>query len=109
MTAAPTISERVRELRHALRLAQAGFAEMIGVHSMTVSKWERGTDAPPLAEMVRIVLLERGCVALFGARERDTWRDEALVDLDRKLYAQLVLECRLVEAGALVIVAGIEL
>ena len=33
-------------LRNALGLTQAQFASLLGVHSLTVSKWERGLLAP---------------------------------------------------------------
>jgi transcriptional regulator with XRE-family HTH domain len=33
-------------LRQALGLSQAEFAQLFGVHQMTVSKWERGRQAP---------------------------------------------------------------
>jgi putative transcriptional regulator len=37
----------IAKLRHELGLSQAQFAQLFGVHQMTVSKWERGR--PPLA------------------------------------------------------------
>jgi len=36
----------VSALRTALRLTQGQFATLLGVHSLTVSKWERGVLAP---------------------------------------------------------------
>lgn len=36
----------VTALRDALRLTQAQFATLLGVHSLTVSKWERGRLQP---------------------------------------------------------------
>ena len=36
----------IRSLRTALRMTQAQFAQLFGVHSLTVSKWERGLLAP---------------------------------------------------------------
>jgi len=33
----------VRRIRRGLGLTQVGFAKQLGVHPMTVSKWERGT------------------------------------------------------------------
>lgn len=38
--------ERILELRKALGLSQVQFAQLFGVHFMTVSKWERGVIAP---------------------------------------------------------------
>jgi DNA-binding XRE family transcriptional regulator len=39
---------QISELRAALGLSQAEFAQLLGVHHMTVSKWER-PHRPPLA------------------------------------------------------------
>lgn len=34
------------ELRKRMRLTQSQFAQVMGVHSQTVSRWERGTLSP---------------------------------------------------------------
>ena len=36
----------VREWRDGLKLSQSQFARLADVHPMTVSRWERGADAP---------------------------------------------------------------
>lgn len=33
-------------IRNSLNLSQASFGQLLGVHAMTVSKWERGVLAP---------------------------------------------------------------
>ena len=38
--------EQILALRTALGLSQVQFAQLFGVHFMTVSKWERGVVAP---------------------------------------------------------------
>jgi len=38
--------EQIVTLRGALGLSQAEFAQLFGVHQMTVSKWERRLQAP---------------------------------------------------------------
>lgn len=38
--------EQIVTLREALGLSQAEFAQLFGVHQMTVSKWERRREAP---------------------------------------------------------------
>ena len=35
--------DEIRELRDKLRLTQAEFAQQIGVSSITISRWERGS------------------------------------------------------------------
>jgi putative transcriptional regulator len=40
--------QQIAQLRAALGLSQAEFAQLFGVHQMTVSKWER-LHQPPLA------------------------------------------------------------
>ena len=39
--------ERFRRLRRAMGLSQTALAEQLGVHMMTVSKWERGVVGIP--------------------------------------------------------------
>lgn len=39
-------STNIAPLRQALGLSQAEFAQLLGVHAMTVSKWERGIAQP---------------------------------------------------------------
>ena len=39
-------SEQIKELRKHLGLTQTEFAEKIGVHLQTVSRWERGEMIP---------------------------------------------------------------
>ncbi len=39
-------SAEIRDTRQKLRLNQVDFAQIAGVHPITVSKWERGTSAP---------------------------------------------------------------
>lgn len=36
----------IQSIREKLRLTQAQFGQLLGVHSMTVSKWERGVAYP---------------------------------------------------------------
>lgn len=36
----------VQQVREKLRLTQAQFGQLLGVHPMTVSKWERGVAQP---------------------------------------------------------------
>ena len=47
-------SHKALETRRALGLSQAEFASLLGVHSMTVSKWERG-EAVPSAHQVALI------------------------------------------------------
>ncbi|MCB9760761.1 MAG: helix-turn-helix domain-containing protein [Alphaproteobacteria bacterium] len=37
---------QIRELRISLGFTQGQFAQLLGVHSLTVSKWERGLLSP---------------------------------------------------------------
>jgi len=39
-------AQQISDLRKKLKLSQAEFGNLFGVHSMTVSKWERGLLAP---------------------------------------------------------------
>jgi DNA-binding transcriptional regulator YiaG len=44
-------AKTVRRIRKGLKLTQAGLAARLGVHRLTVSKWERGQHpVPPMAE-----------------------------------------------------------
>ena len=39
-------AQQIAELRQRLGLSQVQLAQLLGVHSLTVSKWERGLLAP---------------------------------------------------------------
>lgn len=39
-------ADEIRAIRNDLGLSQAKFAELLGVHPVTVSKWERGVLSP---------------------------------------------------------------
>lgn len=39
-------SEELKTVREALRLTQSQLAQLLGVHEITISKWERGHGKP---------------------------------------------------------------
>ena len=47
--------ERLKELRAELQLSQGDLAEILDVHLMTVSRWERGINSPSLRDIVNMV------------------------------------------------------
>lgn len=51
---------QVSLLRHHLALTQRAFAELLGVHPMTVSKWERGQLSPRPGARERLERLQQG-------------------------------------------------
>jgi hypothetical protein len=53
-----------RLLRERLELTQAELAYMLGVHAMTVSKWERGTAHPSPYNMQQLGLLALGAARM---------------------------------------------
>ncbi len=55
--------ESLRNLRKRLRLSQAELGQLVGVHAMTVSKWERGVLEP---NPYQLALLERFTLAPVG-------------------------------------------
>lgn len=71
-----------RMARGRLGLTQGDFAQLLGIHSMTVSKWERGTakptayqfdtmqhlaaHEPPIALNVERLMMERGPVVALA-------------------------------------------
>lgn len=48
--------QAIRALRTTLRLSQVEFAQLVGAHPMTVSKWERGVLEP---KPFQVALLEQ--------------------------------------------------
>jgi transcriptional regulator with XRE-family HTH domain len=48
----PMTSEQIAQLRKDLGLSQVDFAQLLGVHFMTVSKWERGESVPTSYQLV---------------------------------------------------------
>lgn len=47
----------VRDVRKRLNLPQKALAELLGVHVMTVSRWERGTIQPPSPTVILLHIL----------------------------------------------------
>lgn len=45
--APPEWARKIQDLRHKLNLSQTGFAELLQVSAMAVSRWERGINEPP--------------------------------------------------------------
>ena len=56
-----------RALREHLGLTQAELACMLGVHAMTVSKWERGSGYPSPYNLQQMGLLALGASRLSGS------------------------------------------
>jgi DNA-binding transcriptional regulator YiaG len=50
--------EEVRKIRKRLGLSQVAFARLVGVHEITVSRWENGALAirEPTAKLLRLLL-----------------------------------------------------
>lgn len=48
-----------KERRHALRLSQAKLARLLGVDSMTVSRWERSVNVIPQYIALALEAIER--------------------------------------------------
>ena len=65
----------LKRLRSKLALSQAALAKLVGVHTMTVSKWERGVAEPSEAQSKLLRSLAR-------AADRGAVLDEASVHRD---------------------------
>ena len=51
----------VRRIRDRLGLLQPAFAKLVGVHSVTVSRWENGAMIPePTARLIRLLAKSGG-------------------------------------------------
>jgi putative transcriptional regulator len=56
--------DQIIGLRRRLDLTQAQLAQMLGVHAMTVSKWERGDAVPTPYNVQQLRLLDKGSANL---------------------------------------------
>lgn len=64
--------ERLKELRKKAGLTQSNFAEKVGAHYQTVSKWERGISIPDLSMLdVFAKILHISIEALLGVENTD--------------------------------------
>ena len=54
-------NEELKHMRASMNLTQDEFAELIHVHKMTVSRWERGTTKIPeyIADLIRYRYADR--------------------------------------------------
>ena len=65
--------ERLKELRKKTGLTQSNFAEKVGAHYQTVSKWERGISIPDLSMLdVFAKTLHVSIEALLGVENNDS-------------------------------------
>ena len=48
-------TQRLKELRDENHLSQADLAEILDVHFMTISRWERGINSPSIRDIVNMV------------------------------------------------------
>ncbi len=62
-------SVQIHELRTRLNLSQTEFANLFGLHSMTISKWERGLYSPNAYQQA---LLKEFDIAAREKEVRDT-------------------------------------
>ena len=78
-------SDRLRVLRKRLGLTQGRLAELLGVHAMTVSKWERGLlePTPYQAAILQALDVEAPMPRppASGVRELSAYLNHALVDV----------------------------
>jgi molybdopterin-binding protein len=95
---------RVASIRHRLALTQARLAEVLGVHAMTVSKWERGVLQPTARQREMLRALEAvagGRPASGPAPELAGFLNQAYIDFtetgDMKLSASNQFRGKLVE------------
>lgn len=95
---------RIAVIREKLGLTQTGLAGIVGVHSMTVSKWERGVLHPPHRERAILRALEavaQGRTASGPAPELAGFLNRAYIDVtetgDMKLSASNQFRGKVVE------------
>ena len=74
-----TLAENIRSLRKERKLTQEQLAELLGVTTGAVYKWESGLSVPELTMLVEIAdYFEVSVDALLGYRNRDNRREEAI-------------------------------
>lgn len=52
-----TFPEKLRELRKSNSLSQADIGELLNIHFMSVSRWERGESMPPVKTVIKLASL----------------------------------------------------
>jgi molybdopterin-binding protein len=75
------MNSRLASLRLAAGLTQSRLAALVGVHPMTVSKWERGVLAPNAHQRAILGALAGGRRAAREAEELAGWLNRAYVDV----------------------------
>ncbi|TAH35108.1 MAG: helix-turn-helix domain-containing protein [Planctomycetota bacterium] len=91
----------IARLRRRLRLTQPALARILGVHAMTVSKWERGVLRPSRHQLAILDAVARGEAATGAARELADFLNQSLIDVSEvpgmKLSASNQLRGRIVQ------------
>ena len=65
---APT---QISQLRSRLQMSQVEFGQLLGVHFMTVSKWERGVASPSSYQIALIEQFDRAARAKNGVNNEE--------------------------------------
>lgn len=91
----------VAGLRRRLHLTQSGLARILGVHAMTVSKWERGLLRPTRHQQDILQAVARGDAPAGAARELADFLNHSLIDVSElegmKLSASNQLRGKIVQ------------
>ena len=88
----------VANVRESLGLTQSGLAQLLGVHVMTISRWERGAVRVP-EPMARLILLETmEAKALKGVKQVRAFFDNQ--HGDPRLYKEAQIGSRAMSAWA---------
>lgn len=82
------MSQPLARLRQRLGLSQAAFARLLGVHAMTVSKWERGVAKPNVHQRRLLQALARAPERPKGAGKGASDPLRLLSELLGDAYAQ---------------------
>ena len=72
------IGSMIRKLRKEKDITQEELAELLGITSQAVSKWESGAGLPDISQLVPLAnVFEVPMDALFG---RTSWKDDGEVE-----------------------------
>lgn len=50
-------SEKLRELRKSNGLSQSDIGELLNIHFISISRWERGESIPPVKTVIKLASL----------------------------------------------------
>lgn len=77
---------QIKALRQRFSASQREWGEMLGIHSLTVSRWERGAVKPRGGTLHILVALDIGTIDLGAKQLKRIWSEAQTASSGNRMY-----------------------